>query len=521
MSTMAYAPERAVPLAELVGGLALACDLANGMPPEKVLRTAIIATRIAAAARLGPDATRDAYWVTILRFLGCTAFSHEEAHVYGAGDDTGTRRVMAFADFAQPARTLRQIATKIGRGGAVLDRARAVATLLTDRAAVEKHARAQCDSSVAMARILGLSRPIQEAIAQVCERFDGQGKPQGARGDAIALAARVLHVADVAELAHHRMGEEGALAEIARRAGGHLDPALARAFLDDAPAIFDAIGGGSVWERFLAAEPAPIAFADADRADDVAFAFACFADLKSVYTVGHSVRVAALATEAARASGLPTDAVRDLRRAALLHDLGRVSVPTGIWDKPGALGFAEWERVRLHAYYTERIVLRAPAWAPAARIAAAAHERVDGTGYPSAKGSGSLPQAAKILAAADVLAALLEPRPHRPARGLGDAARVLDEEIAAGRLDRSAAHAVLIAAGAPRPPRPPHPCGLSDREVEVLRLVARGKTNKEIGQLLEISARTVQNHVAHIYDKIGVYSRAGAALFVTEHALLE
>ncbi len=214
--------------------------------------------------------------------------------------------------------------------------------------------------------------------------------------------------------------------------------------------------------------------------------------------------------------------MRDLRHAALLHDIGRVSVPNGIWDKPDRLGVTEWERVRLHAYYTERIVLRAPAWSRAARIAAAAHERLDASGYHRAVPATLLARPERILAAADVLHALLEPRPHRPARSLDDACKVLQAESRAGRLDADAVAAVLEAAGArARRDRRAWPRGLSDREVEVLRLVARGKSNREIGALLAISPRTVQNHVAHVYDKVGVYSRAGAALFVTEQGLLD
>ncbi len=409
---------------------------------------------------------RDAYYVTVLRFLGCTGFAHEEAHVYGAGDDLGTRNVMSMADAANPVGTLRAITAGIGRGASAVARVRAVARLVLDPEAVTKHSRAQCDTTLRLATILGMSETVRASVAHVCERFDGKGAP-----------SRVL---------------------------------------------LAAISGAWVWERFLAAEPAPAIVGSTGAADDVAFAFAQFADLKSIYTLGHSSGVADLAVRAAEGAGLPADTVRDLRHAALLHDIGRVSVPNGIWDKPDRLGVTEWERVRLHAYYTERIVLRAPAWSRAARIAAAAHERLDASGYHRAAPATLLARPERILAAADVLHALLEPRPHRPARSLDDACNVLQAESRAGRLDADAVAAVLEAAGArARRDRRAWPRGLSDREVEVLRLVARGKSNREIGALLAISPRTVQNHVAHVYDKVGVYSRAGAALFVTEQGLLD
>jgi HD-GYP domain-containing protein (c-di-GMP phosphodiesterase class II) len=527
MSTMAYgspaqggrAGGAGVPLAELVGGLALACDLANGFPPEKVLRTAILAVELARRAGLEEATVRDIYWVTTLRFLGCTAFAHEEAHRYGAGDDAQTRNVMALADITQPLKTARAIASRVGRGASLTQRGRAIARLLFDGKAMEQHARAQCDTSVRLAQIVGLSPGICAALAQVCERFDGRGAPHGTAAEAIAIAARCLHVADVAEVTRHRAGETAAIEELCHRSGRHLDPHLVRIFASEAPALFATIAGESVWDQFLTAEPQPPAIADASQAEAVAYAFACFADLKSVFTLGHSPRVAELATQAATSLALGDDTIAELRLAALLYDLGRVSVPTGIWDKPGPLGTAEWERVRLHAYYTERIALRAPAWSGPARLASAAHERSDASGYPRGTNGAAMP--ARVLAAADVLAALSEPRAHRPARTLDEAAKILTEEVTSGRLDRKAVEAVLAAAGQARPARTAWPRDLTDREVEVLRHVARGKTNKEIAVLLQISPRTVQNHIAHIYDKAGVYSRAGAAMFVVEHGLLE
>ena len=511
-----------VRLAELVGGLALASDFANGFPPEKVLRTAILAVELGRRAGLDDATLRDAYYVAVLRFLGCTGFAHEEAHVYGAGDDMVTRNLMAMADAGDPLGTMRSIATGLGRGGPPLARARAVAHMLLDRDVIAKHARSQCDVSLRIAELIGMGESVRSSLAHVCERYDGKGAPSAVAGEGIAVTSRLLHIADVAEIAHHRWGEEAAISEVKKRSGQHFDPQLADSFARHARAMFDAIEGASVWERYLAAEAPPVVMADDSRADDVAAAFAHFADLKSVFTLGHSPGVADLAARAARAAGFPDASVRELFRAGLLHDLGRISVPNGIWDKPERLGVGEWERVRLHAYYTERIVLRAQVWSATARIAGAAHERLDASGYHRGVPAALLQRPERILAAADVLHALGEPRPHRPARSPDEAAKVLMEEVQAGRLDRDAVDAVLAGVGSSeRRVRRAWPRGLSDREVEVLRYVARGKSNREIGELLGISPRTVQNHVAHIYDKIGVYSRAGAALFVTEQALLD
>jgi HD-GYP domain-containing protein (c-di-GMP phosphodiesterase class II) len=511
-------PTPPIRLAEVLGGLTLAADYANDFPPEKVLRTAVLAVEIGRRAGLGEDVLRDAFYLVMFRYLGCTAFAHEEASIYGGGDDQSVRNTMAMADATNPLGTLGSIVLHVGGRAPARSRVRAVASLLLDREAATKHARAQCDAAMRLAELVGISPEIRAALPQVCERFDGKGEPAHIAGEALRIPVRLFHVADVAEVHHHRYGEDATIAEVERRAGKQLDPTFAAAFRADARSLLTLFGGTSIWETFLATEPPPMIHSQ--RESDIALAFAYFADLKSVYTLGHSTGVAELGSRAAELAGLPEDVRQSLRNAALLHDLGRVSVPNAIWDKPGPLGIAEWERVRLHAYYTERIVGRAPAWHGAARLASAAHERLDGGGYHRGVPQALLARPERILAAADVYCALREPRPHRSARGFDGAKDLLGTAAKTGQLDRDAVDVVLEAAGG-APCRASRPRGLSEREIEVLRFVARGKSNREIGTLLSISPRTVQNHVAHIYDKIGVYSRAGAALFAIEERLLD
>ena len=210
-----------------------------------------------------------------------------------------------------------------------------------------------------------------------------------------------------------------------------------------------------------------------------------------------------------------------MRRAALLHDLGRAAVPTSIWERTGKLTAAEWEQIRLHAYFTDRILRHSPVLSALAPIAAAHHERIDGSGYPRSIPASMLERSARLLAAADVYHALTEARPHRAALTPNEAAAGLLSEMNAGRLDREAVSAVLEVAGhGRRRITATRPAGLTEREIEVLRLVARGYSNKDIAKALAISARTAQHHVIHIYAKIGMSSRAAAALFAVEHDLL-
>jgi HD-GYP domain-containing protein (c-di-GMP phosphodiesterase class II) len=210
-----------------------------------------------------------------------------------------------------------------------------------------------------------------------------------------------------------------------------------------------------------------------------------------------------------------------LWQAALVHDLGRVSVPNSVWDKPGPLSSAEWEEVRLHPYRLERFLTRSPWLSEFGALGATHHERMDGSGYHRGLSAGALTVLGRVLAAADVYQALTEHRPHRAALSGGSAGLTLREEVRGGRLDGEAVDAVLAAAGhRVRRLRREWPAGLTSREVEVLRLVARGLSNKQIAARLVLSDRTVGHHVAHIYDKIGASTRAGATLYALQSDLL-
>ncbi len=508
-------------LAELVGGLTLACDIASGFPPGKVLRTVIIAMRVGRHAGLPEDTLRDTFYTSLLRFLGCTGFSHEEAAEYGAGDDIALRNVMSMADPAEPGATLSSIVRRVGAGAPLGSRVKAVARLIGDGKSLQRHARAQCETSATLAAMVGMSAEVRRSLAATCERWDGRGAPGGLSGEAIEVAMRLHHLADSAEIALHRDGEQAAITLVASRSGRWLDPALCRTFTRERRSILDGLDAPDLFRRFLSEEPEPHAVCDAAGATAVARAFAYLADLKSAFSLGHSTRVASLATRAAREVGLGPAEIEDLERAALLHDVGRLSVPNSIWDRPGKLGFADWERVRLHTYYTERVLVGGAAWRSLAPLAAGAHEQPSGLGYHRALAQSALSRASRILAAADAVAAMREPRAYRPARDDATLKRELAADVRDGKLDAQSVEAVLAAEGLATARPRTAPRGLSEREVEVLRFVARGKTNKEIGALLGISPRTVQVHVAHVYDKLGVYSRAGAAIFAVENALLD
>ncbi|HVR63571.1 MAG TPA: HD domain-containing phosphohydrolase [Polyangia bacterium] len=517
MTAPATATDADARLAELVGALSLATDLAAGFALETALRTCVLAVGLGQARGLGGPDLSDVYYTGLLRFVGCTAFAHEQAHA-GAGDDMAFSRVLGMADAGNPRDVLATIVGKLGRGAGALARARAVARTLSDPGAPRKFATAHCDLAIRLATRLGMRPAVVAALGSIYERWDGRGNPVGLGGDNIPLPARLMHVAWRAEVHRALEGPAAAVAVVGARAGGELDPALAQLFLEDGAALLDSVAGPSAWDVFLAAEPAPLARLPAAGVARVAEAFAQFVDIKSPFTLAHSVGVARLAHAAAVEMRLPDP--ESVRVAGLLHDLGRVSVPNGIWDKRGPLNPAERERVRQHAYHSERILAQSPVLAPFAAIAGRHHERLDGSGYHRGLAGGALATETRLLAAADMFAALTEDRAHRGKHAPAAAVALLVDEARAGRLDRQAVEAVLAAAGqAKARVRGGWPAALSDREVEVLCLLARGLSNKEIGARLFISAKTVQHHVAHVYEKTGVATRAAAALFAVENQL--
>jgi DNA-binding CsgD family transcriptional regulator len=335
----------------------------------------------------------------------------------------------------------------------------------------------------------------------------------------------VVHVASFAETRHRMAGRRAALDAIARGARGWFDPDIAALFVRRGAELLAEVEHESVWDVVLAIEPLPRRFLEPAGVDALALAFADLVDMKSSYRLGHSSGVAQLTERACGALGMSNEAIATARRAALLHDLGMYSVPTGILDKEGKLTSAEWERVRLHAYHTERVLARSPALAGIAELASLHHERLDGSGYHRGVHAGTQPMAARVIAAADVFQALTEPRPHRPLRSPEAAAKVVASEVSRGRLDPQAARAVCDAAGAPiargRAAKDTEgTAALSRREIEVLRLLARGQSNKQIGRALFIAPGTVHTHVMHIYDKLGVSSRPTATLLALERGLL-
>jgi HD-GYP domain-containing protein (c-di-GMP phosphodiesterase class II) len=305
------------------------------------------------------------------------------------------------------------------------------------------------------------------------------------------------------------------------RSGTHFDPQIVAAVCSDPEALFHGLDDHT-FDEVVEGEPVerpPLNDEDLDRGLE---AIGDFCDLRCAYFAGHSRGTADLVEAAAALLHVSAAETTLARRAALVHDVGRFGVPGYVWDRPGPLTATDRERMRLHVYYVERIFNRPEPLRRIGLLAATHHERMDASGYHRGIGATMLTTPARVLAAADAYHAMTQRRPHRAAMTESDAARQLRAEADQGRLDHAATDAVLAAAGhAPHRSRAGGPAGLTARESEVLALLAQGLPNKGIADQLAISRKTVGNHIEHIYAKLGVTNRAGAAMRAMHYGIVE
>jgi HD-GYP domain-containing protein (c-di-GMP phosphodiesterase class II) len=505
-------------LADLLAGLSIASDLGFGLPPETAVRSSVIAMRLARFHGLGEDDVRDAFYTSLLLHVGCPGFSHETAALFG--NEFAVTRAAARTNLADPEDYQTTLIPEATRGLQPGSR-----KLLAERLVEagpefgERYDTASCEVASSVARRIGLGPGVERSLYETGEWWNGHGVPQGLEGESIAVGARVARVAADAAVLDDLGGREIAVERLRPRGGSVLDPMLVETLTAKSYEILDRTGDPRYF--LLQEEPEPVAERDSAELRDIAAAFADVADLKFPALHGHSAGVAALATEAGRRLRLDARTLAELEVAALLHDLGRVAVSNTIWEKPGPLTSAEWEQVRMHAYHSERILATSRTLEALAPIAGMHHERLDGSGYHRGSIRRDQTVSVRILAAADAFQAMTQGRPHRARLPAEKAAEELRRQTRAGLFDGDCTAAVLEVAGQARPRRHDlRPAGLSEREIEVLRLVAVGFSNPEIARQLVISRRTAEHHVQHIYAKLGVSSRAAVAVFAMEHDLL-
>ena len=508
-----------VRLAELVASLSLATDLGLGLPQEHVLRQTLIAKRLARLAGMDEADQADTFYVSMLAWVGCVADSHELAHWFG--DD---RRIRADSYGVDKVGLpmMRLMLGHVGGDTAGLRRVTMIGRFLAGgfREAAGGFV-THCQTTGDIAERLGLGPSVHAALAQAFERWDGKGVPGIVRRDQIEPVMRVVQIADDAEV-FARTGSIAETCEMLRsRRGTEFDPGLVDLLVANAVEVLGDLDDVDAWTTVLAECP------DLDRRipeadlDGVLLILADYADLKSPRNLGHSRAVADLAEAAADRAGLAAPDAALVRRAALVHRLGATGVSTSIWNKVGPLTPIEDERARTVPYLTERILSRQERLARIGVIAAMAHERMDGSGYPRGLQGPAIPVPARLLAAADLYQALGEERPGQVPLPPADRAAACQAEVEAGRLDPDAVRAVLVAAGHRVPRRRTLVAGLTAREADVLALLVRGLSNRQISERLVIGQRTVATHVEHILAKTGTASRGAAAMFALRHGLVD
>ena len=505
-------------LADLLAGLSVVVDLGYGLPMETAMRSCLVGTSVARRMGLSEREAADVYYVSLLLHIGCMAYSHETAVWFG--DDAAVHR--AVVRTTRPREIVSVLIPEATRGLPAAARLKSMALLVARGTAFSRrHDMASCEAARAVASRIGLPEAVSAALYDVHEWWNGRGA-RAVKGEEIALSARIARVATDAVFVAALADADAVTSVLRANAGKRLDPQVVAVFAADASDLLAEAALGDPRARVLEIEPAPVVHIEAAALPMMAAAFGDLLDIKTPFTHGHSAEVARLAVGAASRLRLDRETLARLEVAAHLHDLGRGGVSNAVWEKPEPLSAAEWEQVRLHPYYTERILATSTALAPMADIASHHHERLDGSGYHRGCSGTAVGVAARVLAAADAFQAMTQRRPHRPAFDPEQAGAELLGDAHCGRLDPDAVAAVLDTVGQPHPParRELRPGGLSEREVEVLRLVAEGCSNPEIGRRLSISRRTAEHHVQHIYTKLGISTRAAAALFALEHDLL-
>lgn len=510
-------------LGELVATFALAQDSAFGQPLESQLRSCLLADAICSEAGFDDLVGRTAYWVALLRYVGCTGHAHEISTVFG--DDVAILGETLVFDAGDPADVFRAMVAFATAGRAPSEHEQIVASLQAGAHdwAINNFATG-CEVADMLVRRLDLEPEVRASLAFTYERWNGNGFPTGAKGDQIPLAMRVVHLSHDMEAIARRSSPEAALHAARERSGRTYDPDLAELFVAHGDIWLAQLAKTDPWDAVLDREPEPLRTLDGAALDEALTVVADFIDLKSPYRAGHSRRCAQLASDAAEVLGSSEDETRLLRWAALTHEFGTTGIPDSIWDKRDPLTRAELDRVEMHPMLTEQILRRSPALAMLNPAASAHHERGDGSGYHKHLRADGMDPAARILAAVDIYVGLTTERADRPAFSDGHAAAELRELASTGMLYPEATDAVLTAAGhREQPRRASHaelPAGLTPREVEVLRLAARGLTTKVIAEQLFISPKTADHHIQHTYTKIGVSTRAAAALWAMQHDLV-
>ena len=420
-----------ISLSELISAFSYALDLTEGQPAGHGIRACLIGSRLGRSIGLPEAELWDLYYVLLLKDLGCSSNAARVCELY-LGDDRHLKRDFKLVGTGlQDA--LRFVFSRTGRKASLRQRAGAILNILRNGGAImHELVHTRCTRGADIARRLRFAEPVATGIYGLDEHWDGSGAPDALAGAAIPIFSRIALLAQVADVFHNEGGPEAALAEVEARSGTWFDPALVAAFraLAADAGFWRDLASPTIEATVLGLEPARQTLAvDEDFLDDIATAFGEVVDAKSPFTGGHSARVADYAVMIARQIGYPADKLRWLRRGALLHDIGKLGVSNTILDKPGSLDEPEWAHMRRHAADTQEVLGRISAFHDLAPVAAAHHERLDGTGYPLRLEAEAIPLATRIITTADIFDALTADRPYRAAMPLEQALGIMRDQV--------------------------------------------------------------------------------------------
>jgi HD-GYP domain-containing protein (c-di-GMP phosphodiesterase class II) len=511
-------------MAEILGAFSLATDLGMALPFGQALRACYIAMRIARELRLATEDEAVLYYSTLLMHSGCAASSSVMAALV-RGDEMEASRDLTKRDYGNPLEVIGWLAQNVTPAASAYVRAQYVFQAIANAPRFRREGEiGTCEVGALMARRLGMPAGVEQTLLHLYEHWDGTGNNH-LRREQIPVCARIVEPASMLEIVHETRGRAAMQNLAVAQRGKMFAPQVTDAFLRVAKDahFWEQLTSEDLRDIVLDFEPdSPRKFIRMDEFENIVLAFADFADAKSIATLGHAKGTAQVAEAIARRMSLETNEVDTIRRAALLHDLGLVAIGVNIIEKQAPLTMAEQEKMRLHPYYTERILSSAPLLRPLASIAGAHHEWMNGTGYYRGLAGAAVPLGARILAIADEFQDLTEHYRGHPARTPEDAYKTLKPQVGTHFAAEcyEALGQVLGIALSKSSARREYPAGLIAREVEVLRLVAKGFTNKQIAEQFVLSEKTVGHHIEHIYNKIGVSTRAAAVFFALQHDLI-
>lgn len=446
--------EPRIDMPEIISALSFALDLTEGAVAGHALRSCVLGMRIAVEAKLSDFQQDDLYYALLLKDVGCSSNSARMCQIVGGGDDRAVKAGVKLEDWTQPGKpklsTLKLMWNNVLPGGNPLERVLRIAQIgRTQHKNNEEMIGLRCDRGASIVAKIGLGQATAEAVRCLDEHWDGTGYPNRWRGERIPLLARIAAVAQHLDVFATEQGTEQAILVLEERSGKWFDPELVRVALSlhkQGKLWIDCLAGNSestTRDRVLSFQPSDTSPLGPDKIDRVCEAFSDVVDAKSPFTSRHSTGVADAALRIAQTMGLAPERTKMVHRAAMLHDLGKLRVPNSILDKPSKLSNEEFGVVKEHPGLTQQILERIPSFRLMAQIAGAHHEKLDGTGYPNHLTAAELSVESRIIAVADVYAALSEERPYRESLDLGQVSAIMQKDIPF-KLDQGCFEALLV-----------------------------------------------------------------------------